>query len=80
MEYIIVVAFLLVPPSDHQDMYAFIGYPFPDIVSCKAFAAQNYDLAANISALNYERPLEDIENIYCAPKHEVLELVYGKAA
>lgn len=79
MEYVIVVAFLLMGDAKSQDMYAFIGYPFPDMVTCKAFAAVNYDLAANISAANYNRPLEEIENIYCAPKHEVMALAYGKA-
>jgi len=78
MEYVIVVAFLMLPTQPGQDMYAFIGYPFPDVISCKAFASMNYDLAATISADKYNRPLEDIESIYCAPKHEVLELAYGK--
>ena len=79
MEYIIVVVFLLVAPAEQQEYYAFIGYPFPDAVSCKAFASINYDLAATISADKYDRPVEEIENIYCAPKHEILDLAYGKA-
>jgi len=79
MEYVIVVAFLLVGGDQKQDMYGFIGYPFPDIVSCKAFASMNYELAANIASQNFNRPLEEIENIYCAPKREVIELAYGKA-
>ena len=79
MEYVIVVAFLLVGGDQRQDMYGFMGYPFPDIISCKAFASMNYDLAANIAASDFERSPEDVENIYCAPKHEIMALAYGKA-
>jgi len=79
MKWVIVVAFLVQPGEKGQDIWAFAGYPFPDVVTCKAFAGMNYDLAVNIAVENIERPREDVQDVYCAPLRELLEMKNGQS-
>jgi hypothetical protein len=77
--WVIVVTFFMIAGEDGRDMWAFIGYPFPDVVSCKSFATMNYELASNIASHEIGRPLDEIEDIYCAPARTLLEMKNGKS-
>lgn len=79
MKWVIVVAFLMQPGEKGQDLWAFAGYPFPDITTCKAFASMNYNLAVNIAVQNIERPIEDVQDVYCAPLRDLLEMKNGQS-
>lgn len=76
-EIIIVVAMAMMPGEKEQDMYAFTGYPFPDMVTCIAFSKMNMDLIQIIASGKYDgRP---IEQVYCAPSESVMEMMYGES-
>lgn len=71
MKWLIVVAMLNTSPSQHTDMYAFVGYPFPNPTMCKAFVKVNELLVVNIARAHYDG--QPVDKIYCAPEEAVME-------
>jgi hypothetical protein len=71
MKWLIVVAMLNTSPSQHTDMYAFVGYPFPNPTTCTAFVEVNEFLIVNIARSHYDG--QPVDQIYCAPAESVFE-------
>ena len=71
MKWLIVVAMLNTSPSQHTDMYAFVGYPFPNPTMWKAVVNGNEFLIVNIARSHYDG--QPVDQIYCAPAESVFE-------
>jgi hypothetical protein len=73
--WIIVAAMLSTGPM--TQMYAFIAYPFPDRISCKAFAKLNYTMVTTIASSEFDG--QEVEQLYCVPKNMINEMRFGQS-